>query len=274
MFREVYKSANDDIIPDSQLLDKILADSKPKKNRYIKYYRYGSVAAAFFILVGTLAIYPKIKDNLTNDEAVPEIVLNQEVSDTSYTDEVSTQSAEISPTPLAVAETPTETLKPQATEQTKKTTAPSPDEASSPSPTTDDSTQLNTVMPEQENITETTANPVITSDDSEISTESTISSQEDALAPAESSEYAPKTKSSGGGSSSSYARAFAFPDIIPEHIVKACADEVFASDFGEEFLNSTTIKIEYDEEYIITRYNEEISKTVKITNDGKLQKQY
>ena len=74
MFREVYKSANDDIIPDSQLLDKILSEEpKKQKSVYSFYAKYGSMAAAFLILVGTLAIYPKLSEtlNTSNDKAAP-----------------------------------------------------------------------------------------------------------------------------------------------------------------------------------------------------------
>lgn len=287
MFRDVYKSANDDIIPDSQLLDKILASSKPKKNRYTAFIRYGSVAAAFFILIGTLTIYPKIKDNLTNDEAVPKVVLNQEVS-TSSTNEASTASPEVLPTPSAETsvETHIENVQPKATEQTTKTATP-PDEAvtSSPSPTIGDgnaiqpdTTNAVTQEPTPQNI------PVITEpsvQEDRIPEEPTAD-----IAPAimqyENSEpvfedksmYAAPSGSSGGGSSGGSSRAKSVSVVISEEKAKTLADEAFASDFGEEFLSSTSIKIEYNEEYIITRYNEEISKTVKITNDGTLQKQY
>ena len=287
MFRDVYKSANDDIIPDSQLLDKILASSKPKKNRYTAFIRYGSVAAAFFILIGTLTIYPKIKDNLTNDEAVPKVVLNQEVS-TSSTNEASTASPEVLPTPSAETsvETHIENVQPKATEQTTKTATP-PDEAvtSSPSPTIGDG---NAIQPDTTNAVAqepTPQNiPVITEpsvQEDRIPEEPTAD-----IAPAimqyENSEpvfedksmYAAPSGSSGGGSSGGSSRAKSVSVVISEENAKTLADEAFASDFGEEFLNSTSIKIEYDEEYIITRYNEEISKTVKITNDGTLQKQY
>ena len=283
----MYKSANDDIIPDSQLLDKILASSKPKKNRYTAFIRYGSVAAAFFILIGTLTIYPKIKDNLTNDEAVPKVVLNQEVS-TSSTNEASTASPEVLPTPSAETsvETHIENVQPKATEQTTKTATP-PDEAvtSSPSPTIGDG---NAIQPDTTNAVAqepTPQNiPVITEpsvQEDRIPEEPTAD-----IAPAimqyENSEpvfedksmYAAPSGSSGGGSSGGSSRAKSVSVVISEENAITLADEAFASDFGEEFLNSTSIKIEYDEEYIITRYNEEISKTVKITNDGTLQKQY
>lgn len=287
MFRDVYKSANDDIIPDSQLLDKILANSKPKKNRYTAFIRYGSVAAAFFILIGTLTIYPKIKDNLTNDEAVPKVVLNQEVS-TNSTNEASTASPEVLPTPSAETsvETHIENVQPKATEQTTKTATP-PDEAvtSSPSPTIgdgnaiqSDTTNAVTQEPTPQNI------PVITEpsvQEEQIPEEPTAD-----IAPAimqyenpepvfeDKSMYAAPSGSSGGGSSGGSSRAKSVSVVISEENAITLADEAFASDFGEEFLSSTSIKIEYNEEYIITRYNEEISKTVKITNDGTLQKQY
>ena len=60
MFRRVYKSANDDIVPNDELLERILAEGKKPQKNLRTYYSNGSMAACLFIAIGTLAIYPSI----------------------------------------------------------------------------------------------------------------------------------------------------------------------------------------------------------------------
>lgn len=267
MFKDVYKSANDDIIPDLELLDKILATEKPKKNHYTTLTRYGSVAAAFVILAGTLAIYPKIKDNLTKEEAVPKVVQSETVeyttneASTNYSDEVPTVSED---TNMVVID---KTAQKPTKEQPKKTAALPPDKVS-PSPTTNDGEitvpDLNE-EPGLESVTKETENSEEKENEASIQAAGVFTAS---IVPSAAFEESANDESAG------YAMTRKAEVFVSEQEATFLADEVFLEDFGEEFLNSTKIKVECDEEFVITRYNEEISKTVIVFDDGEVQKQY
>lgn len=62
MFRKYYKQANDDIVPDRELIDKIFeqADKKTVRTGRARIYRFGTAVAAVLILAVSAAAYPQI----------------------------------------------------------------------------------------------------------------------------------------------------------------------------------------------------------------------
>ncbi len=240
MFRKVYKSANDDIIPNQELLEKILATEKKSHNTYNTFYRYGYVAAALFILVGTLSVYPKISDNLkTSDNTVAIETKTEDVLSSDILVAEEKLSAEAS----TVLE---ETVKPQNKPQTKRTKKPLPKQETIPPE------GLESIENSPEIIT--AEEPVIT----------------------EAPENMPKVRSLNDGVSvaSMTENTENEAEIITEAEAIRLADEVFLEDFGEEFLSQTEIKTEFSINYEVTRFNENQSYTVTVYTDGLIEKQY
>lgn len=62
MFRKYYKQANDDIVPDRELIDKIFeqADKKTVRTGKARVYRFGTAVAAVLILAVSAVAYPQI----------------------------------------------------------------------------------------------------------------------------------------------------------------------------------------------------------------------
>lgn len=274
MFRDVYKSANDDIIPDSQLLDKILSNGiTPKKSR--GYYRYASAAAALLIFAGALAVYPKITAHLTNAGEAPTVYIESTVQPASTdlendfvsTDEAvnqpvkSTASPKIENPSKKSAASPSVSPKAQAASGIKK-----PDNALADVNNKASSDEVLTTPTAQADSTPESAN-VFKAEVPLIAEEQPI--EENAVSVH--SEVAYSTASGGGAA---YARLKRIQTAISEEEAIAIADEAFSSDFGEEFLNSTSIRSEYDNEYIITRYNDTETKVIIISDDGEIKKQY
>lgn len=243
LFRNVYKSANDDITPNPELLDKILATQKKNHNTYRNFYKYGSVAAAFFILVGTISVYPKIKDNI-NVEDTPAIIevktedtQNPDIFTPTADEEISAEASTVLRTEKTAQSKP-ENKKEFKSSQKQQNITPKASEES-PSP----------ILAEAQDTT-----PVILPVENEVNTEESVSP---AMARAINEPvYSPDEEK-----------------ITEEEALKL-ADEAFASDFGEEFLNSTEIKTEISESFIITRFNENQSYTVTVHTDGSIEKQY
>lgn len=238
LFRKVYKSANDDITPNPELLDKILANEKKSYNTYRNFYKYGSVAAAFFILIGTFSVYPKIKDNLNMHDNTAVIEIKSENTQTS--DESFTPADEIP----AKASTALETEK---THQSKLGT----DKKIS------NSQKRQNITPEA---SEKSPSPTPTEDVILVSPTTDEGLEEENVSVARSIDNMP-----------------AYSDDIKaltEDEAILLADEVFRSDFGEEFLNSTEIKTEFSESFKITRFNENLSYTVTVHTDGLIEKEY
>lgn len=288
MFRDVYKSANNDIIPDSQLLDKILSDGiRPKKSRYAKYRQYASIAAALLIFAGTLTIYPKVTTLLTKDKDAPKIVLDTHTDNTDNTAiQPVSSDAESSLTAVLEDESakPSDETKEASSKienQPKKSTA-SPDNFVSPK-----NTQADSGIQKPNDAFATAADEAPASSDepaaaSVLQADSTPEAVQafdepeqpeagTAVSAYSVSEHSP---SAASGGSSSYARLRSVKASISEEEAITIADEAFSSDFGEEFLNSTSIRSYYDNEYIITRYNDEESKIIIVSDDGTIQKQY
>lgn len=82
MFRRVYKSANDDIVPNEELLERILAESKKPQKKHRTYYGHGSMAACLAIAIGTLAIYPSLKQDIDKSgSSVSDVVVSSTLTE-------------------------------------------------------------------------------------------------------------------------------------------------------------------------------------------------
>lgn len=62
LFRDWYKKANDDIQPDADLLERILAQKTPRRPNHRKLYSLGAAAAGICIVSATLLSYPILRD--------------------------------------------------------------------------------------------------------------------------------------------------------------------------------------------------------------------
>ncbi len=347
MFRDVYKSANDDIIPDSQLLDKILTQAPEKKKTIYPFFvKYGSVAAAFLILAGTLAIYPKLSKtlNTADDKAVPGTDVVTGISETASPEALpnlkeskakATQEASTNTKNTEEAITEKDLTQQGNGEQITKektlpevTTSPSPTKNATRKTEADGAVITTTAQPEisEDSVAvakETNLNSaeniptIVSSEDMEATLIASPENQtepsaqvvsEEPIAPAsvagsDSEGYSARkipdydssgSKCGGGGSISSAssggsksggaassggsgggaASGTTKSAEITESKAIELANEAFLQDFGEEFLNSSKIKTEFQGKYIITRYNENVTYTVTVTTDGLLKKQY
>ena len=326
LFREVYKSANDDIIPDSQLLDKILSEEpKKQKSVYSFYAKYGSMAAAFLILVGTLAIYPKLSEtlNTSNDNAAPgtDVVITKTESSpetspefyeskTAKDDEASTKNEKSEDANQVNEQKPQNNGEQKTKEKTlpEATSSPSPTEKAVKSeeykPESSDAASEATIkapitndehtpsIASAEDFNSTPATNTESSSESELSTASEKTVTPEAPTATDTSVYAIRrsaednnqttdSPASGGGGSgaasgggSSGGGSAKKATGISESEAIELANKAFLEDFGEEFLNLSKIKTEFNENYIITRYNENVTYTVTVTTDGLLKKQY
>lgn len=253
MFKDVYKRANEDIIPDPELLDKVLSNtSKTSKSR--SFQHYGSLLAACFILVGTLWIYPDIKDGLNQTTTVPDIKPTEEPLHL-VLENIPTPTASTAPTKTPASTIKSKNAKKQASQ------VPTP--------------KQNTIIPESEQKNEAALPPPSTTTSPETN---------DASIP----EYV----SSGGGGGSyfettevpipimarsmdiSSEECYQEENVLSEEQAINLAEEIFLLDFGKDFVSSSELKAEYNEFYTITRYTENENYTVNVFNDGTTQKQY
>lgn len=62
MFRDWYKKANDDILPDADLLERVLAQKPRRRPNHRKLYSLGAAAAGICIVSATLLSYPVLRD--------------------------------------------------------------------------------------------------------------------------------------------------------------------------------------------------------------------
>lgn len=250
LFRKVYKSANDDIASNQELLDKILSTQTKPHNTYSNFYKYGSIAATFFILIGTLSVYPKIKDNLnvSDNTAAIEVKTEDTLNSDIFIPPADNEKSAEASTALENKKTPQSKIenKKESKSSSKQQNVTSKASEKAPSPT----------LSETENIvlSETAEASLVTpSSKNEVFQEENVSTARaiDTVAV-----YSGDNK------------------IITQDDAILLADEVFLSDFGEEFLNSTEIKTEFSENYEITRFNENLSYTVIVFTDGLIDKQY
>ena len=313
MFRRVYKSANDDIVPDDKLLEKILSESKRPKKKHNTYYSYGSMAACIAIAVGTLAIYPTIKQDIhtTKDNAAQDVVVSTAspmFSDTSLlkpVDDKENNTADIqgSDEPSNAPEVknqaeqdgrePSKTEKITIKKQQSQKAATPKENFNTKSPSTQNNSDAKTEEVKQtaENtekisVTEKPENPTQTQTASEYSRTSaaTVSSEEvglkdNGLQNEEELAVMPaavSVKSSGNVENEEVSTAVGGRSIvkISEAEARIIADEIFAADFGREFLNSTEVLADYSDYYTITRYNESASYTIIVYDNKTTQKQY
>ena len=303
MFRRVYKSANDDIVPDNGLLEKILAESNKPQKKQLNYYGYGSLAACLAIAVGTLFIYPTLKEDIKPAQDIVVSDAAPRFSDTELSNP-SVLPTEAAPVMTEKTETSEEKINfdkvekktnsdngkqdqtaPQTENKVSKTSSPEKAAASaeglkssSPSPTkkTEDepesirmSVENNKAEPEpdfQESKPMLAAEAAIVNAD-----EPEAANQEDQPAATPKSVPSLSGGSGGGGSSAASART---SQKISESEAKQIANNIFASDFGQEFINSSGITAVYSGYYTITRNSESASYTIIVYDDGTTKKLY
>ena len=77
-FKDIYKSANDNISGDRQLIETIFEKAENKKGFFATYYRQISVCAAAVILIMTVSILPMFTNVRNNESVVYEKVAKKE----------------------------------------------------------------------------------------------------------------------------------------------------------------------------------------------------
>ena len=322
MFRRVYKSANDDIVPDSGLLEEILAKSRVPQKKHKSFYGYGSLAACLFIAIGTLAIYPTIKEDFSTSKnnSAQDVVVStsssifpdSEISpalkpdETAESDGVQSKEASTEQTvtqkPAKKEESQKKKTQPEKTEavgqsakdsgkkqeqtknqevkktqqQEKAATSVESLNPSSPSPTkqpavqSESSENRNAVSEEISHGEYAPASASANTSDSEAAyTEDSAESDVQITKSAASG-----GASGGGGGSSSAFAGRQTPEQISEALAKQIANNIFASDFGQEFLNSSDILADYSGYYTITRYTESASYSIIVYDNGTTKKLY
>lgn len=300
MFRRVYKSANDDIVPNDELLERILAEGKKPQKTHRTYYSYGSMAACLFIAIGTLAIYPSIKKDISSPKNTAQDVIvetlppkfsdaelvskhegfeDEEVEIPTGTQEYKISKPEKKASGKTVSKSKENTKTTDKAEKTvkqqqtkKAATSVEGLSPTSPSPTNQPAaeskvTESSDVPVSQENAPEVASVPMVAA---QRSIEEPFETDSDEVLLPETDEN--KSVSSGGGGSAGHgARAV---QKISEEAAKQIANNIFASEFGQEFLNSSDISADYSGYYTITRYNESASYSVIVYDDGTTKKLY
>lgn len=298
MFRRVYKSANDDIVPNDELLERILAEGKKPQKNHRTYYSYGSMAACLFIAIGTLAIYPSIKKDISSPKNTAQDVIVETLppkfSDAelvSKPEEFETEETEI----------PTNTQEYRTSKPEKKASGKTVSKSKENTKTTDKAEKtvkqqqtkkaatsvegLSPTSPSPTNqpaaeskVTESSDVPVAQENTPEVASVPMVAAQRSMEEPFETDsnevlfpENEKNVSSGGGGSAKQDAR---MSRTMSESEAKQIANNIFAADFGQEFLNSSDILADYSGYYTITRYNESASYSVIVYDDGTTKKLY
>lgn len=313
MFKDVYKSANDDISPDPLLLESIL-NSKPKKKTRI--YQYSTVAAACVILVCAIAAYPKLETSLEQKAGI--IMESSYTSDYSEDITSSTPAAEKAspPTDVPTAAPTQEIVQKKAANNTKSTTTPTQqatNQTAVPYTSSQKADINNIIQAAEKEASHYQAAPASINDTAPITEAGLEEAQAMSLSEEETAEAHPQNsgtarKASGGSSASSgdsgssggsrnaavsgtsdgsaipstaYSNdmSFAAADIkavivLTKEEAIEIAEKAFLEDFGEEFVKSTEIKVSGTENYTITRFNDTAEKTITVSLDGTVTKNY
>ncbi len=292
LFKDVYKSANDDISPDPQLLESIL-NSKPKNKTRI--YRYSTIAAACVVLVCAIAAYPKLETSLEQEAGI--ITENSYISD--YSENVTantatppkaTSEAKEASAPTAVPATlpPQENVQQKASNKAESSSVPTQQttkHTALPHKNADIERIIEATQKETSDYQVASASIVDTAPITEAAAKETQAIEEIA---SESLQNSTTRKASGESPDDAVVprtaslndmsiatnNGMSAPNSLTQEEAVEIAENMFLEDFGEEFIKNTEVMVSGTQNYTITRFNDTVKKTITISLDGIVTKNY